>query len=79
LCSQAAAAARDEDQRRAPDAPLAAAIRETIASRPAPFELAITGRFIESVERTAGEAVWQAWSQAGRALSVEAAVAYALS
>lgn len=55
----------------------AAATRETIASRPT-FEVAITGRFVETVQRTVSQKRWHESWGAGRAKSAEAAVAYAL-
>jgi hypothetical protein len=43
------------------------------------FELVITDRFLERAEMTAGEERWHAAWEKGRALSGEAAVAYALA
>jgi len=45
----------------------AAATRETIASRPT-FEVAITGRFVETVQRTVSQKRWHESWGAGRAL-----------
>ena len=73
----AVAAAGAEPDRAATLSGAAAATRETIASRPT-FEVAITGRFVETVQRTVSQERWQESWEAGRALSTEAAVAYAL-
>ena len=75
----AVAAARSDSDRAATLSGAAAAIRETIASRPAPYELAIIARFTEPAEKKAGDKRWRrAWEE-GRVLSAEAAVAYALT
>ncbi len=73
----AVAAARVEPDRAARLSGAAAAIRETIASRPT-FEVAVTGPFLTSVQRTVTEKRWHELWEAGRALSAEDAVAYAL-
>jgi predicted ATPase/transcriptional regulator with XRE-family HTH domain len=73
----AVAAAGAEPDRAARLSGAAAAIRETIASQPT-FEVAITGGFLESVQSSVTEKRWHESWEAGRALSVEAAVAYAL-
>ncbi len=73
----AVAAARAEPDRAARLSGAAAAIRETIASRPT-FEVAITGPFLESVRRIVTGKRWHELWEAGRALSAEDAVAYAL-
>ena len=73
----AVAATRAEPDRAARLSGAAAAIRETIATRPT-FEVAITGRFLESVQRTVNERRWHDLWEAGRALSTGDAVVYAL-
>jgi predicted ATPase len=74
----AVAAARSDAQRAATLSGAAAAVRERIASCPAPFELAIITRSTESVRRTTDEHRWQLAWEAGHTLSAEAAAAYAL-
>jgi predicted ATPase/DNA-binding XRE family transcriptional regulator len=56
----------------------AAAIHARIASKPAPFEQAITRRFILASEALAGRDQWQAAWTAGHTLSLEAAIDYAV-
>ena len=73
----AVAAVRKEPDRAARLSRAAASIRETIASRPT-FEVAITGSFLESTQRTVGEKRWRGLWEDGRALSTEAAMAFAL-
>ena len=73
----AVASACAEPDRAARLSGAAFAIRETIATRPT-FEVAITGRLLESVQRTVTEKRWHDSWEAGRALSAEAAVTYAL-
>jgi predicted ATPase/transcriptional regulator with XRE-family HTH domain len=73
----AVAAARAQPDRAARLSGAAAAIRDTIASRPT-FEVAITGPFLESVRKTVAEKRWLESWEAGRALSAESAVAYAV-
>lgn len=74
----AVAAARAEPDRAARLSGAAAALRETIASRLTLFDVAITGRFLEGVQSTVSTKRWRGLWEAGRALSAEAAVAYAL-
>lgn len=74
----AVAGARANAERAAILRGAAAAIRETIAAGPAPFEAVITARFTEHVERLAGEELWHVSWVAGHALSRDAAVAYGL-
>jgi hypothetical protein len=50
-----------------------------IAARPGPFDVAIPNRFIESSEKAAGAKRWHRSWEAGRAMNIEAAVAYALA
>ena len=75
----AVAAARSEPERAARLAGAAAAIREMIAARPGPFDVAIPRRFIDTSERAVGAKRWHRSWQTGHALSIEAAVAYALA
>lgn len=74
----AIAAARSNPERAATLAGAAAAVRETIAARPGPFDLAIPGRFLESMERAVPPQLWHGAWQAGHDLHIDAAVAYAL-
>lgn len=75
----AVAAARGELERTARLDGAAKRIHETIASRPAPFEQAITRRLIEAARVSAGRERWQrAWDE-GHAFSPDAAVDDALS
>jgi tetratricopeptide (TPR) repeat protein len=75
----AVAAARSDPDRAATLSGASSAIKDSIAFSHPAFELVITSRFLERAERTAGEARWRAAWEKGRALSAEAAVAYALA
>ena len=75
----AVAAARSEGERAATIAGAAAAIRETIASQPAPFDVAITGPVLQRIKAGVSEERWQRSWDRGRALYPAAAVAYALA
>jgi predicted ATPase/transcriptional regulator with XRE-family HTH domain len=75
----AVAAARSDLDRAAILSGASTAIRDSIAFSHAAFELVITSRFLERAERNAGEERWRAAWEKGRALSAEAAVAYALA
>lgn len=75
----AIAAARADSERAATLAGAAAAVRETITARPAPFELVIPERFLERMERAVSVERWRHNWQAGHKLPIEAAVAYALT
>lgn len=75
----AVAAARSDPDRAATLAGAAAAIRETIAARPGPFDVAIPGGFLRSIERTVTAKRWRRSWEAGYALGAEAAVEYALA
>ena len=75
----AVAAARSDADRAATLGGAAAAIRDTIAFRHTEFERVITDRSLEGAETTAGAERWHAAWEKGRALSAEAAVAYALT
>jgi predicted ATPase/DNA-binding XRE family transcriptional regulator len=75
----AVAAARRDTDRAARLSGAAAAVRETIASRPTAYDHAITGRFLESVQSAVDAKQWRGLWDAGRALGAEAAVAYALA
>jgi tetratricopeptide (TPR) repeat protein len=74
----AVAAAHSDPDRAAALAGAAAAVRETIAARPGPFELAIPDRFLQSVEGTVTAKRWRRCWDAGYAMGTEAAVEYAL-
>lgn len=75
----AVAAACEDPQRAATLASAAAAIRETIASRAAAFDIAITGRFLDRIRASASEEQWRrAWDR-GHQLGSAAAVAIALA
>lgn len=74
----AVAAAHDDYERAARLDGAARKIHETISSRPAPFEQAITRRVIETARASFDEERWQrAWDE-GHALSLDAAVNHAL-
>jgi tetratricopeptide (TPR) repeat protein len=74
----AVAAARGDADRAATLWGAAAAVRDTIAARAAPFELAITGPFLERIQEAADEELWRDAWEAGIAMAADAAVAYAL-
>jgi tetratricopeptide (TPR) repeat protein len=74
----AVAAVRADPDRAARLDGAANAIHATIASRPAPFERIISRRLIEASQRAAGPGRWEAARQAGRELSLTAAVEIAL-
>jgi hypothetical protein len=74
----AVAAARSDGDRAATIAGAAAAVRETIASQPAPFDVAITGPVLQRIRASVTEEQWhRCWSQ-GQSLELAAAVTYAL-
>jgi hypothetical protein len=75
----AVAAARSDANRAATLGGAAEAIRDTIAFRHSEFDRVITDRSLEGAETTAGAERWNAAWEKGRALSAEAAVAYALA
>jgi tetratricopeptide (TPR) repeat protein len=75
----AVAAARSEGRRAATLAGAAATIRDTIASHAAPFDVAITGPFLERIKASVSEERWHRTWDRGRALDPAAAVAYALA
>jgi non-specific serine/threonine protein kinase len=75
----AVAAARADAERAARLDGASASIHETIAARLAPYERAITGRFIKTVQAGLGEDRWRSAWEAGHELSVEEAIDYALS
>ena len=75
----AVAAERAAVERAAILAGAAAAIRETIASHAAPFDVAITGPLLDRIKPSVSEEQWhRAWNR-GAALDSAAAVAYALA
>ena len=74
----AVSAARGDADRAAPLGGAAAAVRETIAARAAQFELAVTGPFMERIQKAADEDLWHGAWEAGLAMGADAAVAYAL-
>ena len=73
------AAARSDPDRAAILAGAAAAIRETIAARPGPFDVAIPEGFLRRVERTVRAKRWRRSWDTGHAMGPEAAVEYALA
>ena len=75
----AVSAARGDTDRAATLGGAAAAVRETIAARAAPFELAVTGPFMERIQKAADEDLWHGAWEAGLAMGADAAVAYALA
>jgi predicted ATPase/transcriptional regulator with XRE-family HTH domain len=75
----AVAAARADVERAARLDGASASIHETIASRPAPYERAITGRFIRTAQAALGKDRWRRVWDAGHDLSMEDATDYALS
>jgi len=54
-------------------------VRETIAARPGPFDVAIPGRFLRTVEKTVTAKRWRRSWDAGNAMGAAVAVEYALS
>ena len=74
----AVAAARSNADRAATIAGAAEAIRETMASRTAPFDVAITGPLLQRIKATVSEERGHHCGQ-GQALGPAEAVAYALS
>ena len=75
----AVAAERSAVERAATLAGAATAIRDTIASHAAPFDVAITGPLLDKIKATVSEERWhRAWDR-GAALDSAAAVAYALA
>jgi hypothetical protein len=74
----AVAAARGDAERAAMLGGAAAAVRETIAARAAQFEVAVSGPFMERVQKAADKEVWRRAWEAGLAMGPDAAVAYAL-
>lgn len=75
----AVAATCSDADRAATLAAAAAALRDTIAARPGPFDVAVPGRYVESAARSVEGDRWQrAWA-AGRLMDVDSAVALALS
>jgi predicted ATPase len=75
----AVAAARADSERAARLDGASASIHETIASRPAPYERAISGRFIKASQAAADTQLWRSAWEAGHDLSMEDAIDYALS
>ena len=75
----AVAAARSEVERAAALAGAAAAIRETIAARAAPFDVAIASRLLDRAEASGSEMRWRRGWERGRALAPAAAIALALA
>ena len=64
----AVAAARSDGERAATITGAAAAIRETIASHTAPFDVAITGPLLQRIKASVSEERWhRCWAQ-GQAL-----------
>ena len=75
----AVAAGRADSERAARLDGASDSIHETIASRPAPFERAISGRFIKASQAAVGATRWRSAWDAGHDLSLEEAIDYALS
>jgi predicted ATPase/transcriptional regulator with XRE-family HTH domain len=75
----AVAGAVSDPDRAATLAGAAEAIRNTIAARPGPFDVAIPGRLLQSVEQTVTATRWRRSWEAGYSLGAEAAVEYALA
>ena len=75
----AVAAAHADAERAARLDGASASIHETIASRPAPYERAITGRFIKTAREALGKDRWRPAWDAGHDLGMEDAIDYALS
>ena len=75
----AVAAARAHSERAARLVGAAASIQEAIASRPAPYERAITGRLIKATQAAAESDRWRTDWEAGHDMSLEEAIDYALS
>jgi predicted ATPase/transcriptional regulator with XRE-family HTH domain len=75
----AVAAARSQPDRAATLAGAAAAVRETIAARPGPFDFAIPGRFLRRIEKTVLAKRWHRSWDAGHVLDAQAAVKYVLA
>ena len=75
----AIAAARADSERAARLDGASEGIHETIASRPAPFERAISRRFIKASQAAVGANRWQSAWEAGHDLSLEEAIDFALS
>ena len=75
----AVAAARADSERAARLDGASQSIHETIASRPAPFERAISGRFIKASQAAVGASRWRPAWEAGHYLSSDEAIDYALS
>ncbi len=75
----AVAAAHADAERAARLDGASASIHERIASQPAPYERAITGRFIKASQAVVDEQTWRAAWVAGHEMSREEAIDYALS
>jgi len=75
----AVAAAHADAERAARLDGASASIHERVASQPAPYERAITGRFITTAQAALGKDRWRPAWDAGHELSMEDAVEYALS
>jgi predicted ATPase/transcriptional regulator with XRE-family HTH domain len=75
----AVAAARADPERAARLEAAAAAIHATIASQPAPFEQAISGRLIKASQEAVEGNLWRSAWEAGHDLTLEEAIDYALS
>ena len=75
----AVAAASSDPERAARLGGASEGIHETIASQPAPYERAISGRFIKASQEGVGEQTWRAAWVAGHEMSREEAIEFALS
>jgi predicted ATPase/transcriptional regulator with XRE-family HTH domain len=74
----AVAAGRGDANRAATLGGASAAVWQTIAARAARFELAVTGPFLERIQKTADADLWHRAWEAGLAMGADEAVAYAL-
>lgn len=75
----AVAAARGNAERSARLDGMSRSIHETIASQPAPFERAISGRFIKAAQSMMDANRWRSAWDAGHEMSMEEAIDYALN
>jgi tetratricopeptide (TPR) repeat protein len=72
-----ALAACSDAERAATLAGAAAALRATIAARPAPFDVAIPGPLLRRIKQSAPEQQWRCWWDSGQTLEPAAAAALA--
>ena len=79
LTLAAVAAVRSRAELAAQLAGASAAVRESIAARPGPFEMAIPGRLLQRIEAATSPQHWRRSWDAGRALDMESAIARGLA